>query len=71
MIGQIFAVIQLVLKLIGLWEQFLDYSDKARVAEGQKNTQEREKAVDELEKAETEDEFDKAQSKIIDHKPRP
>ena len=70
MISQIFAVIQLVLKLIGLWEQFLDFTDKARIAEGQKRTQEREKAVDEPAGAISEEDFDKAQDTITGTKPK-
>ena len=70
MISGIFGVVQLLLKLFGLWEQFLDYSDKARAAEAEARKQRREKAVDEQKAAATEDEFDKAQDEIIANKPR-
>lgn len=71
MLGQIFAAIQLVLKLIGLWDQFMDWSDKKRIADAEANRQEREKAVDAQKNAQTEKEFDDAQSKIVDHMPKP
>lgn len=70
MIANFFALVQLLLKLIGLWEQFLDWSDKKRIADAEINRQEREKAVDDQSKASSEKEFDDAQSRIIDHKPR-
>lgn len=68
---QVFAVIQLILKLIGLWEDFLSWSDKKRIADAEVNRQEREKAVDKQKDAEDEKTFDDAQSEIINHKPSP
>ncbi len=69
MFAQIFAVIQLLLKLVGLWEAFLSWSDKARLAEAAQNTQEREKAVDQQKGAQNEDDFDRAQDDIVNHRP--
>jgi len=70
MVSGIFSVIQLILKLIGLWEQFQDYSDKERLKASQERTQEREKAVDKQQGAQSEDEFDRAQDDIVKHKPK-
>lgn len=70
MLTGIFAIVQIILKLFGAWEQFLDWSDKKRLAEAAENTQEREKAVDEQKKAEDEKAFDDAQSGIVGTKPR-
>lgn len=67
----IFSIIQLLLKLIGLWEQFMDWSDAKRIADAEKNRQDRDKAVDDAVKAQTEQEFDEAQSRIADSLPRP
>lgn len=69
MISGIFAAIQLVLKLIGLWEQFLGWSDKKRLADAAKNTQDREKAVDQQKGAMSEEEFDRLQDDITKHRP--
>lgn len=70
MISGIFAAIQLVLRLFKLWDQFLEYSDKVRLAQAAENTQEREKAVDEQKGASSEEEFDRAQDGVIGHKPK-
>lgn len=69
MIAQIFAAIELILKLIGLWNGFLDYTDKKRIADAEANKQEREKAVDDQKDAKDEAQFDKDQSTVINHQP--
>lgn len=69
MIAQFFAVVQLLLKLIGLWEQFLSWSDAKRIADAEQNRQERNAAVDEQKTAKTEEDFDKAQDSIVNHIP--
>lgn len=69
MIGQIFAVIELLLKLIGLWGQFSDYVDKKRTAEAEERRQRRDQAVDDLKNAKTEEEFNEAQSRIVNNPP--
>lgn len=71
MIAQIFVVIELLLKLFGIWESFLSYSDQKRIADGQKNTQDRNDALDKEKNASTEDEFDKAQDGVVSHIPKP
>ena len=69
MIANIFAAIQLFLKLIGLWEEFLSFTDKQRIAEGEKKRQERQKAIDDLSTAKTDEEIFDAQERIINSKP--
>lgn len=71
MLTGIFAIVQLILKLFGAWEQFLDYADKQRIADAEKRNQDRNKAVDEQKKAQTEEEFDRAQDKIVGANPPP
>jgi hypothetical protein len=71
MLANIWALISLILEAIGFWKFWLGERDKSKVAEGQKNTQERDKAVNEQVNAQTEEEFDKAQSDISKHLPRP
>jgi hypothetical protein len=68
-IGSIFTAIQVILRLLGLWDQFLNWSDAKRIADAEKNTQDRNDAVDKQKGAKSEDDFDKAQDDIISHKP--
>jgi len=70
MISGIFAAIQLVLRLFKLWDQFLEYSDKVRLAQAAENTQAREKAVDQQKGAMSEEEFDRLQDELTKHKPK-
>lgn len=69
MFGQIFAIIQVVLKLIGLWDQFLDWSDQKRVAEAEERRQKREQAISDLDKAKTDEDIFNEQTKIVNNKP--
>lgn len=69
MFSSIFSIIELILKLIGLWNGFLNYVDKKRIADAEKNRQEREKAVDQLKGAKSEEDFDRAQSDVVIRKP--
>lgn len=71
MFTNIFATIELVLKLIGLYDQFMDYSDKKRAAEREKRAQDRDDAIDKQQNAKDEDEFDKAQEEINRNHPAP
>lgn len=68
---QFFALIQLLLKIFGLWEQFQNWYDEKKTADKQKQNQERNKAVDEQKKAENEEEFDKNQDTIVRTLPKP
>lgn len=71
MISGIFSIIQLILKLIGLWEQFMDWSEKKRIADREDRRQQRDKAVDDAVKSQTEEEFNEAQDRISRNLPRP
>lgn len=65
----IFSIIQLILQLLGLWDQFMSWSDAKRLADASQNTQSRNAAVDDQKGATSEDQFDKDQDTIINHKP--
>lgn len=69
MIANIFMAITLLLKLIGLWEGFLDHVDKEDLAKAEERRQARAKAADDINKAGTEDEFDKASDRLHDNMP--
>lgn len=71
MIAQIFAIIQLVLKLIGLWEQFSQWTIDKATADREERRQTRDAAVAAQQKATDEAEFDKAQDDIARNLPRP
>lgn len=67
----IFSVFSALKELISLIRSFLDMVAAHQKADAIKNTQDREKAVDELANAKTEEEADAAQDAIVAHKPRP
>jgi hypothetical protein len=67
--ASIFAIIQLLLKLFGLWDQFRNYLDAAYTAEAEKKRQEIEKGVEEMLKAETDEEIWNAQDRITRNLP--
>lgn len=64
MSAQLFAFIQMVLQLIGLWDQFLLYGDKIRAAAAEKKSQDLDKALDQASKAATPEEAWNAQDRI-------
>ncbi len=68
-IASVYSVIQLILKLFGLWDDFLDYSDNQRKIAADKKQQDLEKAVDQSTKAETDDEIWKSQDDITKNMP--
>lgn len=68
-IGLIYSAIQLILKLFGAWESFLDYSDNQRRIETEAKRQAREKAVDNSTKAETDEDIWKSQDEITRNMP--
>lgn len=71
MIAQIFVIFQVLLKLFGLWEQFDAWYVAKKVADAEKNKQDRDKALEDLKNAKDESDFDKAQSGVVDHIPKP
>lgn len=68
-IGAIYSIIQLVLQLFGLWDQFLSYSDKQRLAEDEAKTEARNKAVDDSKTATDDTQIWKDQDTITRNKP--
>ena len=69
MISSIFAAIQAFLALVGLWDQFLSWSDKKRLADAQAREQARNNAVDDQKNAKDEASFEKDQSTIVGNPP--
>jgi hypothetical protein len=69
MITNIFAVIQLILKALKLWDQFVVFVDTERTLEEEKKNQDRAKAVDDALKAQTAEEAYEAQQRIVDSDP--
>lgn len=65
----VFVVIQLILKALGLWEGFQSFSDQQRIAEAETKRQNREKAIEDLKNAKTPQEILDAQSRIVANKP--
>jgi hypothetical protein len=70
-IAQIFTAIQLLLKLFGLWEAFSQWTVDKAIADRNERKQERDKAVDAEQNAQTEQEFNDAQDKLTRNLPRP
>lgn len=68
-IAAIYSVIQLVLKLIGLWDSFLSYSDAQRAAEAAAKTAALNKAVDHSKTDESDDDIWKDQTDITGNMP--
>jgi len=71
MFSNIFAVVQMILRLFKLWDQFLDWSDAQRAAEIEKRQQDRAKAIEDSKKAESDEEIWDSQDRIVDSRPRP
>lgn len=71
MLGNLFALIQLILKVLSLWEGLLDSIEQADISKREERRQLREKALEQLQTATSEDEFDKAQDSVVDNQSRP
>lgn len=69
--GQIFMFIELILKLIGLWDDFSTYTVKKHAAEQEQRKQQREKSVDDSKKAESDDDIWNSQDGIVSNSPKP
>lgn len=69
MIAQIFAVIEVLLKLMGLYDGFINYLDAKRLAEDEAKRQAREGAVDDAAKAQTPDDAYRAQDGVVSNDP--
>lgn len=71
MISNAFALIRLILMGLSLWEGFLSWLEANHSKEIEERKQRREAAIEAIKNAQTEDEFDKAQSDIVRNGPRP
>ena len=71
MIAQIFLAIELLMRLFNLWDEFGSYVDAKREKDRVERDQKRSAAIDKQKNAESEADFDKAQSDIVDNLPRP
>lgn len=69
MFGKVFVIIQLLLKLFGAWEAFLDWMDTSFSKELEERRQRREEAIAEVDKAESDEDIFDAQEKVIENKP--
>ncbi len=69
MIVQIFSAIELVLRLLRLWDQFLSYMDQKHSADLEIKRQKREAAVDKSKADESDDDLFKDQTDIVRNLP--
>ena len=67
--AQIFAVIELILRLFKLWDQFLSFMDEKHSAELEKKRQAREAAVDRSKVDQSDDDIFKDQTDIVNNLP--
>lgn len=65
-VGALVSVIRAIFSLIAEFQAIQEANKKA---EAEKRRQEREKAADDLANAQTEEEFDNAQDRLVDNKP--
>lgn len=68
---KLFALIELVLELLKLKDQFFDWYVEKNSAEIEKRAQKRDAAIDKSKTAESEDDIWKSQEDIIDNGSRP
>jgi hypothetical protein len=69
LIGQLFLLIEVILRLTKLWDGFTLYVDAVKEKERVARDQARDGAVDKQKGAQSEDEFDKAQDDIARNHP--
>lgn len=70
-LASIFTAIKAFLTLVGLWKEAVVAIDEKKVADRDSNRQKLNDAIDKEVDATTEDDFNKAQSEIASHLPRP
>lgn len=69
--ANVFALIKLILAGLSLWEGFLTWAESNYSKEIEERRQQRQKALENLQGAKSEDEFDKAMDDLVSHKPAP
>lgn len=68
-VGYVFLVIELVLKLLGLWEKFEEWLDARRLGEQEERRVALDKAIEDLKKAMeggTDEEIEDAQRRLVE-----
>lgn len=68
-LSSIFALLEVILRLFGLWDGLVNYLDAKRLADEQKKAQDRDAAVDKAKSAKTPDDAYDAQSGIVNSEP--
>ena len=68
-VSYLFLTIEALLKLVGLYNQFMDWSDKRRQAEIEEKEQRRDEAIDKAKEAKTPEEAWDAQEGIVSNEP--
>lgn len=66
-LAYVFLAIEFILKLFGLWKQFGNWFDARRVKEAEERRQARERAIEDLRNATTEEEIEDAQRRIVEN----
>lgn len=69
--AKFFAIVQLLLKLLGAWEAFMDWMNDKYSAELDERAKLRREALEDAKKAETDDDIWESQDKIVDNLPTP
>jgi hypothetical protein len=69
MLSSILKVIALLRGLLDLWRAYQDRLEARRVAEAEEKRIAREEAIQDLNEARDEKEFDRAQDNLVDRKP--
>lgn len=69
MLANLFALIQLILKALSIWEGFLDSVEEADVQKRNARRLKRDKAIDDSTKAETDEEIWKSQDEYTRNQP--
>lgn len=64
MFGWLGNLISILRALLGLWNEYKDYQKAQAIKEAAEKEAKRKEAIDELEKVENEDDFDKAHDKL-------
>lgn len=71
MFTKILAAFSVIKELITLIKLMFGWVEAQKNAKAQERAQEREKAVEDIQKAQTEEDFDAAQDRIVNNRPRP
>jgi hypothetical protein len=70
-LSQVYAVIQFIMKMIGIWEGFLDWQEEQNIAIRHEKQIAREQAIQAGINAETDEDIWKAQEDVVKNRPTP